>query len=42
MRHERRAYDVGPDDLTAATVAAKVGRPAAQVFKTLVAPGVRR
>jgi Cys-tRNA(Pro)/Cys-tRNA(Cys) deacylase len=41
VRHELRAYDVDPDDLTAETVAAKVGLPAAQVFKTLVARGSR-
>ena len=42
VRHELRAYDVDPDDLTAETVAAKVGLPAAQVFKTLVARGDRQ
>jgi Cys-tRNA(Pro)/Cys-tRNA(Cys) deacylase len=41
VRHELRAYEVDPDDLTAETVAAKVGLPAAQVFKTLVARGDR-
>jgi Cys-tRNA(Pro)/Cys-tRNA(Cys) deacylase len=41
VRHELRAYDVDPDDLSAETVAAKVGLPAAQVFKTLVARGDR-
>ena len=41
VRHELRAYDVDPDDLTAETVAAKVGLPAAQVLKTLVARGDR-
>ena len=41
VAHELRAYDVDPDDLTAETVAAKVGLPAAQVFKTLVARGDR-
>ena len=35
--YELRAYDVDPEDLAAATVAAKIGLPAAQVFKTLVA-----
>ncbi|WP_410960639.1 YbaK/EbsC family protein, partial [Salmonella sp. SAL4357] len=35
--HELRAYEVDPDDLTARTVAEKVGLPAEQVFKTLVA-----
>lgn len=37
--HELRAYEVDPDDLAAETVAAKVGMPAAQVFKTLVVRG---
>ena len=41
VRHELRAYDVDPDDLSAETVAAKVGLPAEQVFKTLVARGDR-
>jgi Cys-tRNA(Pro)/Cys-tRNA(Cys) deacylase len=41
VAHELRAYEVDPDDLTAQTVAAKVGLPAAQVFKTLVARGDR-
>jgi Cys-tRNA(Pro)/Cys-tRNA(Cys) deacylase len=41
VRHELRAYEVDPDDLTAETVAAKVGLPAEQVFKTLVARGDR-
>jgi Cys-tRNA(Pro)/Cys-tRNA(Cys) deacylase len=36
---EIRTYEVDPDDLAAETVAAKVGLPAAQVFKTLVARG---
>jgi Cys-tRNA(Pro)/Cys-tRNA(Cys) deacylase len=39
--HEVREYEVDPDDLTAHTVSAKVGLPAAQVFKTLVARGDR-
>lgn len=39
VRHELRAYDVDPDDLTAETVANKIGLPAEQVFKTLVARG---
>jgi Cys-tRNA(Pro)/Cys-tRNA(Cys) deacylase len=34
-----RAYEVDPEDLGAETVAAKVGLPAEQVFKTLVARG---
>src|ERR1700730_10930511 len=36
-----REYEVDPDDLTAETVAAKIGLPAEQVFKTLVARGDR-
>lgn len=36
-----REYDVDPDDLSAETVAAKVGLPPEQVFKTLVARGDR-
>jgi Cys-tRNA(Pro)/Cys-tRNA(Cys) deacylase len=36
-----REYEVDPDDLRAETVAAKVGLPAEQVFKTLVARGDR-
>jgi Cys-tRNA(Pro)/Cys-tRNA(Cys) deacylase len=36
-----RDYDVDPDDLSAETVAAKVGMPPEQVFKTLVAKGDR-
>jgi Cys-tRNA(Pro)/Cys-tRNA(Cys) deacylase len=39
--HELRAYEVDPDDLSAETVAAKVGLPPEQVFKTLVAKGDR-
>jgi Cys-tRNA(Pro)/Cys-tRNA(Cys) deacylase len=39
--YELRAYEVDPDDLAAETVAAKIGMPAAQVFKTLVARGDR-
>ena len=39
--YELRAYEVDPDDLTAETVATKVGLPAEQVFKTLVARGDR-
>ena len=36
-----REYDVDPNDLAAETVAAKIGLPPAQVFKTLVAHGER-
>lgn len=39
--YELRAYEVDPDDLAAETVAAKIGLPAEQVFKTLVASGDR-
>jgi len=36
---ELRAYEVDPEDLAAESVARKVGLPAEQVFKTLVARG---
>lgn len=39
---EALAYEVDPDDLAAESVAAKVGFPPAQVFKTLVVHGDRR
>src|SRR5690242_6881889 len=41
INYELREYEVDPDDLTAETVARKVGLPAEQVFKTLVARGDR-
>ena len=41
IRYELREYEVDPDDLSAESVAAKVGLPAEQVFKTLVARGDR-
>jgi Cys-tRNA(Pro)/Cys-tRNA(Cys) deacylase len=41
IRYELRAYQVDPDDLAAETVAAKIGLPPEQVFKTLVARGDR-
>jgi len=41
VRYELRDYEVDPDHLEAEAVAAKVGLPAAQVFKTLVAKGDR-
>lgn len=41
IRYELRDYEVDPDDLTAESVARKVGMPAEQVFKTLVARGDR-
>ncbi len=37
IRYELREYEVDTNDLAAETVAAKVGLPAEQVFKTLVA-----
>ena len=37
IRYELREYVVDPEDLAAETVAAKIGLPAEQVFKTLVA-----
>jgi Cys-tRNA(Pro)/Cys-tRNA(Cys) deacylase len=39
--YELRDYEVDPDDLTAESVARKVGLPPEQVFKTLVARGDR-
>lgn len=41
IRYELRTYEVDPEDLAAETVAAKIGLPAEQVFKTLVARGDR-
>jgi len=41
IRYELREYEVNPDDLAAETVAAKIGLPPEQVFKTLVARGDR-
>lgn len=41
IRYELREYSVDPEDLAAESVAAKVGMPAEQVFKTLVARGDR-
>ncbi len=41
IHNELREYDVDPDDLAAETVAAKIGLPPEQVFKTLVARGDR-
>jgi Cys-tRNA(Pro)/Cys-tRNA(Cys) deacylase len=38
---ETREYAVDPEDLSAETVAAGIGLPAAQVFKTLAATGDR-
>jgi Cys-tRNA(Pro)/Cys-tRNA(Cys) deacylase len=39
--YELREYEVDPDDLAAESVAAKIGMPAEQVFKTLLARGDR-
>lgn len=41
VRYELREYEVDPEALDAETVAAKIGLPAEQVFKTLVARGDR-
>jgi prolyl-tRNA editing enzyme YbaK/EbsC (Cys-tRNA(Pro) deacylase) len=37
VRYELREYEVDPDDLAAESVAAKIGMPPEQVFKTLLA-----
>jgi Cys-tRNA(Pro)/Cys-tRNA(Cys) deacylase len=39
--YELRTYEVDPEDLSAGTVAAKIGFPLSQVWKTLVARGDR-
>jgi len=41
VQYEVREYEVDPDDLSAGTVAAKVGLPPEQVFKTLAVQGDR-
>lgn len=41
ISYELRTYEVDPDDLSAETVAAKVGLPLDQVWKTLVSKGDR-
>ncbi len=41
IAYELRTYEVDPEDLAAETVAAKIGLPAEQVFKTLLARGDR-
>ena len=41
IHYELREYDVDPENLAAETVAAKIGFPPEQVFKTLVARGDR-
>jgi prolyl-tRNA editing enzyme YbaK/EbsC (Cys-tRNA(Pro) deacylase) len=37
INYELRTYEVDPDDLAAESVAARVGLPPEQVFKTLLA-----
>lgn len=41
VHYELREYEVDPQDLAAESVAAKIGMPAEQVFKTLLARGDR-
>jgi Cys-tRNA(Pro)/Cys-tRNA(Cys) deacylase len=41
IHYELREYDVDPDDLAAESVAAKIGMPSEQVFKTLCVRGDR-
>ncbi len=41
VRYSVKEYEVDPNDLAAESVAAKVGMPAEQVFKTLVVRGDR-
>lgn len=41
VRYDIRRYEVDPDDLAAETVAAKIGLPPEQVFKTLAVRGDR-
>jgi len=41
ISYELRQYEVDPDDLSATTVAAKIGIPPEQLFKTLVVQGDR-
>jgi len=41
IRYELREYEVDPNDLSAETVAAKIGMPLEQVWKTLVVRGDR-
>lgn len=42
IQYEVRHYEVDPEDLSAGTVAAKVGLPPEQVFKTLAVRGDRQ
>ena len=41
IKYELRQYEVNPDDLSADTVAAKIGIPPEQLFKTLAVQGDR-
>ena len=41
VSYELREYEVDPEDLAAESVAAKIGMPPEQVFKTLLARGDR-
>jgi Cys-tRNA(Pro)/Cys-tRNA(Cys) deacylase len=41
IKYELREYEVDPEDLSAETVASKIGLPLDQVWKTLVARGDR-
>jgi len=41
IRYELREYEVDPEDLSAGTVAAKIGVPPEQLFKTLAVQGDR-
>jgi Cys-tRNA(Pro)/Cys-tRNA(Cys) deacylase len=41
IKYELRQYQVDPRDLSAETVAAKIGLPAEQLFKTLAVRGER-
>ena len=41
LAYDVRTYDVDPNDLSAESVALKIGLPAEQTFKTLVARGDR-
>jgi Cys-tRNA(Pro)/Cys-tRNA(Cys) deacylase len=41
IKYELREYEVDPDDLSAETVAAKIGIPPGQLFKTLAVRGNR-
>src|ERR1700726_722831 len=41
LRYELREYEVDSEDLAAEAVAAKIGLPPGQLFKTLVAQGDR-